>query len=125
MSLLATWHLAAFYWVTRRILLSWCERKYVGQTLLRAQSLGTVHLTTGMRRITSFRSTTDRIYDGSPIGLYKFINLFLMLLICHGNRPSTARLVNNIGTTCFTFTKFDGPMIYCSSVNSVFTIHSL
>jgi hypothetical protein len=37
----------------------------------------------------------------------------------------TARLVNNIGTTWFTFTKFNGPTIYCSSVNSVFTIHSL
>ena len=25
---------------------------------------------TGMRRITTFRSTTDRIYDGSPTRLY-------------------------------------------------------
>jgi len=28
-------------------------------------------------------------------------------------------LVNNIGTTWLTFTKFNGPTIYCSSVNSV------
>ena len=50
--------------------------------------------------------------------LDQFINL--MLVICHGNRPSTARLVNNIGTTWFTFTKFNGPTIYCR-VSSPYT----
>jgi hypothetical protein len=39
-----------------------------------------IYLSTGMRRITTFLSTTDRIYDGGPIILqYNIITLITVL----------------------------------------------
>jgi len=40
----------------------------------------TEHTCTAMRRITTFRSTTDRIYHGDPIRLYYYIMLRYIIL---------------------------------------------
>jgi len=42
---------------------------YTRRDLHETQKLGIYTETTGMSRITTFRSTTDRIYDGGPIRL--------------------------------------------------------
>src|ERR1700729_1478401 len=67
--------------------------------------------------------SADTFLRAATVALNQFVDLLLMLCISHRNRTTTARFILNVRFTSFRYTKFYGPPIHSSTVNSFITVN--